>query len=129
MLLAAKSSQRELERHEDDKVDVFCRNTGIKAGTMQVSDGPSHLLLSVSFFSSFHLPDSMRHFDRAALFIEACLKYGVMEANDSSNILFENPLLLHVTSMHLIVGSFTVKVNLDALQSTSSSISHFPISQ
>lgn len=30
----------------------------------------------------------MRQFDRTALFIEACLKYGVMEANDSSNILF-----------------------------------------
>lgn len=29
----------------------------------------------------------MRQFDRAALFIEACLKYGVMEANDTSNIL------------------------------------------
>lgn len=28
---------------------------------------------------------SMRYFDRAALFIEACLKYGVMEANDSTN--------------------------------------------
>lgn len=95
---------------------------------MLVSDGPSHLLLSVSFFSSFHLPDSMRHFDRAALFIEACLKYGVMEANDSSNILFENPLLLHVTK-YAPDSSFTVKVNLDALQSTSSSISHFPISQ
>ncbi|KAJ3610301.1 hypothetical protein NHX12_022394 [Muraenolepis orangiensis] len=30
---------------------------------------------------------SMRYFDRAALFIEACLKCGVMEANDSTNIL------------------------------------------
>ncbi|KAJ8418074.1 hypothetical protein AAFF_G00137830 [Aldrovandia affinis] len=30
---------------------------------------------------------SMRYFDRAALFIDACLKYGVMEANDSTNIL------------------------------------------
>lgn len=29
----------------------------------------------------------MRYFDRAALFIEACLKYGVMEANDTTNIL------------------------------------------
>lgn len=59
-----------------------------------VSDNSSHLLLlSVSLSSSFYLLGSMRHFDRAALFIEACLKYGVMEANDSSNILFENPLL------------------------------------
>lgn len=30
---------------------------------------------------------SMRYFDRAALFIESCLKYGVMEANDATNIL------------------------------------------
>lgn len=37
---------------------------------------------------NFYLPNSMRQFDRTALFIEACLKYGVMEANDSSNILF-----------------------------------------
>lgn len=35
----------------------------------------------------------MRQFDRAALFIEACLKYGVMEANDSSNILSETSVL------------------------------------
>ncbi|TSN48459.1 WD repeat-containing protein 11 [Bagarius yarrelli] len=28
-----------------------------------------------------------RYFDRTALFIEACLKYGVMEANDTTNIL------------------------------------------
>ncbi|XP_062375226.1 WD repeat-containing protein 11 [Sardina pilchardus] len=28
---------------------------------------------------------SMRYFDRAALFVEACLKYGVMEANDTTN--------------------------------------------
>lgn len=61
---------------------------------MLVCDNNSHhLLMPVSFSLSFHLPGSMRHFDRAALFIEACLKYGVMEANDSSNILFENPLL------------------------------------
>lgn len=37
---------------------------------------------------NFYLPNSMRQFDRTALFIEACLKYEVMEANDSSNILF-----------------------------------------
>lgn len=61
---------------------------------MLVSDNSSHhLLLPVSLSSSFHLLGSMRQFDRAALFIEACLKYGVMEANDSSNILFEKPLL------------------------------------
>lgn len=27
----------------------------------------------------------MRYFDRAALFIKACLKYGVMEADDGTN--------------------------------------------
>lgn len=48
--------------------------------------------LPVSISSSLHLLGSMRHFDCAALFIEACLKCGVMEANDSSNILLENPL-------------------------------------
>ncbi len=71
----------------------------------------------------------MRHFDRAALFIEACLKYGVMEANDSSNILFEKPLLhseghlwpelaslpalsISAADMRSIAGSiFSIKVN------------------
>lgn len=56
-------------------------------------NSPDLSLLPVPFSSCFYLLDSMRHFDRAALFIEACLKSGVMEANDSSNILFENPLL------------------------------------
>lgn len=52
-------------------------------------------LTSLSLLLSPHvcLCLSMRQFDRTALFIEACLKYGVMEANDASNILFENPLL------------------------------------
>lgn len=36
----------------------------------------------------FEFPDSMRYFDRAALFIKACLRYEVMEANDDDvNIL------------------------------------------
>ena len=65
----------------------------MKAGMMLVSGNSSNLLLPVSFFPSLHLLGSMRHFDRAALFIEACLKYGVMEANDTSNILFQDPLL------------------------------------
>ncbi|KAM7409083.1 hypothetical protein PAMA_002674 [Pampus argenteus] len=47
------------------------------------------VLLSLGcFYKVGEMLHSMRYFDRAALFIEACLKYGVMEANDSSNILF-----------------------------------------
>ncbi|KAM3863409.1 WD repeat-containing protein 11 [Diretmus argenteus] len=46
------------------------------------------VLLSLGCFHKVgEMLHGMRHFDRAALFIEACLKYGVMEANDSSNIL------------------------------------------
>uniref|UniRef100_A0A668SFR4 WD repeat-containing protein 11 n=1 Tax=Oreochromis aureus TaxID=47969 RepID=A0A668SFR4_OREAU len=42
------------------------------------------VLLSLGcFYKVGEMLHSMRHFDRAALFIEACLKYGVMEANDS----------------------------------------------
>uniref|UniRef100_A0A672R468 WD repeat-containing protein 11 n=1 Tax=Sinocyclocheilus grahami TaxID=75366 RepID=A0A672R468_SINGR len=36
----------------------------------------------------------MRYFDRAALFIEACLKYGVMETNDDINILLMHLLFI-----------------------------------
>lgn len=72
---------------------------------------------------------SMRHFDRAALFIEACLKYGVMEANDSSNILFTVlwepfitrvwllPLSVSATDVHLKI-LFTTRVNLETPRST-----------
>ncbi|KAJ8248191.1 hypothetical protein GJAV_G00239350, partial [Gymnothorax javanicus] len=46
------------------------------------------VLLSLGCFQRVgEMLHSMRYFDRAALFIEACLKYGVMEANDSTNIL------------------------------------------
>uniref|UniRef100_A0A8C5HB72 WD repeat-containing protein 11 n=1 Tax=Gouania willdenowi TaxID=441366 RepID=A0A8C5HB72_GOUWI len=46
------------------------------------------VLLSLGcFYKVGEMLHSMRYFDRAALFIEACLKSGVMEANDSSNIL------------------------------------------
>ncbi|XP_010775722.1 WD repeat-containing protein 11-like [Notothenia coriiceps] len=57
------------------------------------SANSSHLLMRVSLSSSIHLPGSMRYFDRAALFIEACLKYGVMEADDSSNKLIKSAFL------------------------------------
>ncbi|XP_008296124.1 WD repeat-containing protein 11 [Stegastes partitus] len=52
------------------------------------------VLLSLGcFYKVGEMLHSMRHFDRAALFIEACLKYGVMEANDSSNKLIEAAFL------------------------------------
>ncbi|XP_017320048.1 WD repeat-containing protein 11 isoform X1 [Ictalurus punctatus] len=44
------------------------------------------VLLSLGCFQKVgEMLHSMRYFDRAALFIEACLKYGVMEANDTTN--------------------------------------------
>ncbi|XP_056292287.1 WD repeat-containing protein 11 [Pseudoliparis swirei] len=44
------------------------------------------VLLSLGCFSRVgEMLNNMRHFDRAALFMEACLQLGVMEANDSSN--------------------------------------------
>ncbi|XP_053189028.1 WD repeat-containing protein 11 [Scomber japonicus] len=52
------------------------------------------VLLSLGcFYKVGEMLHSMRHFDRAALFIEACLKYGLMEANDSSNKLIEAAFL------------------------------------
>lgn len=44
------------------------------------------VLLSLGCFHKVgKMLHSMRYFDRAALFIEACLKYGVMETNDDIN--------------------------------------------
>ncbi|KAG9275026.1 WD repeat-containing protein 11 [Astyanax mexicanus] len=44
------------------------------------------VLLSLGCFHKVgEMLHSMRYFDRAALFIEACLKYGVMEADDGTN--------------------------------------------
>ncbi|XP_073690368.1 WD repeat-containing protein 11 [Garra rufa] len=44
------------------------------------------VLLSLGCFHKVgEMLHSMRYFDRAALFIEACLKYGVMETNDDIN--------------------------------------------
>lgn len=43
----------------------------------------------------------MRYFDRAALFVEACLKYGAFEVNDDTNILFSEILSLLIKSPHL----------------------------
>lgn len=40
----------------------------------------------------------MRYFDRAALFVEACLKYGAIEVNDDTNILFLKCSLLFKSS-------------------------------
>ncbi|KAG9344447.1 hypothetical protein JZ751_011117 [Albula glossodonta] len=53
----------------------------------QKSKGILVLLSLGCFLKVGEMLHSMRQFDRAALFIEACLKYGVMEANDSTNIL------------------------------------------
>lgn len=47
------------------------------------------VLTNYSNFVFFFFPfNSMRYFDRAALFVEACLKYGAFEVNDDTNILF-----------------------------------------
>lgn len=44
------------------------------------------VLLSLGCFQKVgEMLHSMRYFDRAALFLEACLKYGVMETNDDVN--------------------------------------------
>ncbi|KAK7148110.1 hypothetical protein R3I93_012434 [Phoxinus phoxinus] len=44
------------------------------------------VLLSLGCFQRVgEMLHSMRYFDRAALFLEACLKYGVMETNDDVN--------------------------------------------
>lgn len=52
------------------------------------------VLLSLGcFYKVGEMLNGMRHFDRAALFIEACLQYGVMEANDSSNKLIKTTFL------------------------------------
>uniref|UniRef100_A0A8D3CIP3 WD repeat-containing protein 11 n=1 Tax=Scophthalmus maximus TaxID=52904 RepID=A0A8D3CIP3_SCOMX len=63
------------------------------------------VLLSLGcFYKVGEMLHSMRHFDRAALFIEACLKYGVMEANDSSNILFKNAAFLEYARLLRSLG-------------------------
>ncbi|KAL7990561.1 hypothetical protein Chor_013991 [Crotalus horridus] len=47
------------------------------------------VLLSLGCFMRVaEMLHSMRHFDRAALFLEACLKYGTIEVNEDANILF-----------------------------------------
>ncbi|KFV74400.1 WD repeat-containing protein 11, partial [Struthio camelus australis] len=47
------------------------------------------VLLSLGCFTKVaEMLHSMRYFDRAALFVEACLKYGAFEVNDDTNILF-----------------------------------------
>ncbi|XP_003963749.1 WD repeat-containing protein 11 [Takifugu rubripes] len=52
------------------------------------------VLLSLGcFYKVGEMLHSMRQFDRTALFIEACLKYGLMEANDTSNKLIEAAFL------------------------------------
>lgn len=45
-------------------------------------------LVLTNYYFLFLSLYSMRYFDRAALFVEACLKYGAFEVNDDTNILF-----------------------------------------
>ncbi|NXU90324.1 WDR11 protein, partial [Xiphorhynchus elegans] len=55
------------------------------------------VLLSLGCFTKVaEMLHSMRYFDRAALFVEACLKYGAFEVNDDTNILFWEILSLHL---------------------------------
>ncbi|CAI5774956.1 repeat-containing 11 [Podarcis lilfordi] len=47
------------------------------------------VLLSLGCFMRVaEMLHSMRYFDRAALFVEACLNYGTIEVNEDANILF-----------------------------------------
>lgn len=46
---------------------------------------------------------SMRYFDRAALFVEACLKYGAFEVNDDTNILYCVILSLHLCYLFTVL--------------------------
>ncbi|CAM4707610.1 unnamed protein product, partial [Lepidochelys kempii] len=48
------------------------------------------VLLSLGCFTRVaEMLHSMRYFDRAALFVEVCLKYGTIEVNEVTNILFQ----------------------------------------
>ncbi|CAM5168398.1 unnamed protein product, partial [Natator depressus] len=48
------------------------------------------VLLSLGCFTRVaEMLHSMRYFDRAALFVEVCLKYGTIEVNEDTNILFQ----------------------------------------
>ncbi|XP_037759291.1 WD repeat-containing protein 11 isoform X3 [Chelonia mydas] len=48
------------------------------------------VLLSLGSFTRVaEMLHSMRYFDRAALFVEVCLKYGTIEVNEDTNILFQ----------------------------------------
>lgn len=51
----------------------------------------------------------MRYFDRAALFVEACLGYGTIEVNEDSNILLE------MIPWVVLVGTQIIKENFGNL--------------
>ncbi|XP_077894587.1 WD repeat-containing protein 11 isoform X3 [Ictidomys tridecemlineatus] len=58
----------------------------------QVNQKSKALLVLLSlgcFFSVAETLHSMRYFDRAALFVEACLEYGALEINEDTDILYE----------------------------------------
>uniref|UniRef100_A0A8C9F545 WD repeat domain 11 n=1 Tax=Pavo cristatus TaxID=9049 RepID=A0A8C9F545_PAVCR len=64
------------------------------------------VLLSLGCFTKVaEMLHSMRYFDRAALFVEACLKYGAFEVNDDTNILFlKSCLCIFVTYLQFCVS-------------------------
>lgn len=61
------------------------------------------VLLSLGcFYKVGEILHSMRYFDRAALFIDACLKYGVMEVNDDVNKLIGAVFVNYAKLLHSI---------------------------
>uniref|UniRef100_A0A8C4UR57 WD repeat-containing protein 11 n=1 Tax=Falco tinnunculus TaxID=100819 RepID=A0A8C4UR57_FALTI len=61
------------------------------------------VLLSLGCFTKVaEMLHSMRYFDRAALFVEACLKYGAFETNDDTNILFLKSCFYYARSLKLL---------------------------
>ncbi|KAG2462325.1 WDR11 protein, partial [Polypterus senegalus] len=66
------------------------------------------VLLSLgSFGRVVEMLHSMRYFDRAALFLEACLKYGVLKPDDGTHILCVcPPLAWHVSAQQLMSAVF-----------------------
>ncbi|XP_021384959.1 WD repeat-containing protein 11 isoform X1 [Lonchura striata] len=61
------------------------------------------VLLSLGCFTKVaEMLHSMRYFDRAALFVEACLKYGAFEVNDDTNKLIHAVYADYARSLKLL---------------------------
>ncbi|XP_065602451.1 WD repeat-containing protein 11 isoform X3 [Cyrtonyx montezumae] len=61
------------------------------------------VLLSLGCFTKVaEMLHSMRYFDRAALFVEACLKYGALEVNDDTNKLIHAVYTDYARSLKLL---------------------------